>query len=1097
METLALPTGTLTFVLADVEGSVRLWESQRRDMAAATARLDELVSELVAAHHGVRPVEQGEGDSFVAVFRVAGHAVGFIVELQRAVRTAAWATALPLRVRAAVHTGVADLRGRDNYMGSTVNRCARIRALAHGGQVLLSGATKELVADDIDDKVTLEDLGLHPLRDFDRPEHVYQLAHPALPERFPPLREPTHPSRLPSVLTTFVARSDEMAAIGHLLERSRLVTLTGAGGSGKTRLALESARLQGHRFPDGVAWADAAPISDGSLVTSCVAGALDVREVAGEPLLDTVVRVLHTRDVLIVLDNCEHVIDEAAQVAQRLLDQCHGVRILATSREPIGLPGESAMRVPSLDAAAAVQLFVDRARAVRPDFDPTPGNEPAVREVCRRLDGIPLAIELAASRIRVLSPRQIADGLADRFRLLTGGARTALPRQRTLEASVDWSYRLLSDPERLLLARLSVFAGGFSIKAAQRVCTDDTLAESAILDLLTALVDKSLVQADDRGPENRYRMLETIRHFARHRLADGDDAALVRDRHLACFLDLAEEVGPRIEQGDELVWLDRLDADIDNLRAALDWAEQSGASGLLVRIAAATWLFWEVRCRLEEGCGWLRRAVAAAPEPSPARATALYGLGDMSLFIPDIEQVTASGHEVVAMGEELGDPAVIARGTTLLGWAACYGAYRDPEWAVDALGALLEEVPEDKEPWLHCDASIARGVACVSAGDLKSAAVTFDRALASATRCGSVGSLQRAAVFRGWCHALATEVDEAEPLLLRAIDLADELDDTFFRALAVAWAAYVRFVRGDLDGASAAADEARASGDRYRNMYAAVLADQVHALVRARRGDLDGAREAVEQAQSMAADIGFPWISAWFEGLAALVEAASGAIGSARGRLHAAANLGGGAYTRGVLTLFRVWVERLDADDAAAESAASDALAALAESGVRGLAATALDELGIGAARREQFERAARLFGAADAERARLAMAPLLWPWVPARDDEVAATRAALGDGVFAVESDAGAAMSLDEAVRFALRGRGGRRRPTSGWESLTPTELDVVRLVSEGLTNPAIAGKLFVTRGTVKVHLSHVFTKLGIASRSELAAEAARREGA
>ena len=1085
----ALPTGTVTFVLADVEGSVRLWESRRADMAVATARLDELVSELVDAHGGARPVEQGEGDSFVAAFPVAHDAVAFVLAVQRAVGQAEWATVLPLRLRASVHTGVAELRSGDNYMGPSMNRSARIRALAHGGQVLLSGAAAGLVADNLADGVSLVDLGVHPLRDFDRPEHVFQLAHPDLPERFPPLRAQGQLGRLPNALTTFVARAEEMAAVRHLLDRARLVTLTGAGGSGKTRLALESARSLVGRFADGVAWADAAPIGDGGLVASCVADAVDVREVAGEPVLDTLARELRHREALVVIDNCEHVLDDAAGVIERLLRDCPGVRVLATSREPIGLSGESAMRVPSLAEDAAVELFVDRAVVARPGFSLSPESEAAVRDVCRRLDGIPLAIELAASRVRMLSPRQIADGLADRFRLLTGGARTALPRQRTLEASVDWSYRLLSPAERHLLARLSVLAGGFDMPAASAVCGDEG-QNGHVLDVLTALVDKSLVQADDgAGGEVRYLMLETIRHFARQRLADSADAAAVRDRHLAYFLRLAEDIGPRLERGDETVWLDRLDLDLDNLRAAFDWAEQSGDVERFLRLAAATWLYWEVRCRFEEGCARLRRAVASTSEPTPTRAMALYGLGDMSLFVPDIGQVVASGEEVVAIGRELGDAVVLARGNTLLGWAASYGAYEEPAWAVEALGEMLEQLSIDEEPWLYLDASIARGYAAGTAGDLIGAGAMFDDAILSAGRFSSIGSLQRALFFRGWCHTLANEAADAIPLLGRAVELADDIDDTFFRALSTAVLSYAVFLQGDLPGAAGLAAEARAFGERSRNPYPLVLADTVDAFVALCSGAPAEARAALERAAPVADEIGLGWICAWTEGLAGLLDLDAGRLASG------ASSIGGGPYARGVLGLFRVWVERALGDAGAAEAAASAALAELVESGVRGYAASALDELGIGAVRREQHERAARLFAAADAERSRLGLARLDWATVPSRDADVEEARSALGDSMFDTEWSAGAALSLDAAVRLALRGKGGRRRPTSGWESLTPTELDVVRLVSEGLSNPAIAEKLFISRGTVKVHLSHVFTKLGIASRAELAAAAARRD--
>lgn len=1087
-----LPGGTVTFVLADVEGSVRLWESQPNAMAAAVARFDVLVSELVGLHGGVRPQEQGEGDSFVAAFPVARDAVAFIVGVQRTLHDERWATELPLRVRAAVHTGTAQLRDDDNYMGPAVNRCARIRGLAHGGQILLSGATATVVADELDAGVTAVDLGLHQLRDFQRTERVFQLVHPDLPDRFPPLRDDGDAPRLPAVLTTFVARQSEIEAVADLLHRDRLVTLTGAGGSGKTRLALECARRQLEHFPGGVRWADAAPVADGALLTACVAGALGVREVPSQPLVDTVVREVGDLHALLVIDNCEHVIDDAARLVDRLLSDCPQLHVVATSREPLGVHGEAVMRVPSLEERDAVHLFVDRAQASSSGFMLTPECEDAVTEICRRLDGIPLAIELAAARVRVLTPEQIAEGLADRFRLLTGGSRTALPRQRTLEASVDWSYRLLSQSERTLLDRLSVFAGGFTLTAARSVCADATVPEASVLDLLTTLVDKSLVLPDPYGAsaEARYRMLETIRHFARQRLADDPDAGTTRDRHLEYFLALAEEAGPRIERGDEVRWLDDLEADVDNLRAALDWAEQRGAPESLLRLTASLWLFWEVRCRFEEATAWLHTALAASPAQTTTRAAALHGLGDISLFTLDIETVVAAGEEVVAIGEHLAESSVVARGLTVLGWGACFGGYRDTAWARDELSRVVGELALTDDPWLLCDATMALGLACADQGDLVAAAKAFEGAVQAGSGSSGVGSLQRAVYFRGWLHAMTGEVGMAQSRLGQAIELADPLDDTFFRALSLSALAQVALRRGDVTGAEAAASEAVAMGERYSNPFALVLGGGVLARTLVVVGDDDRAWSLLETIRPVAAQTAFSSLTTLAEGTAALVLARRGDAPGARAVLEdIAGQVAGRPWAQGIVALYRGTVERLLGDEAAAETAFTEAVGALDEGGARADTVAALEGLAGSAVRREQHERAARLFGAADAERTRLGVAPLEWAGVQ-RDAE----RASLLEETFAAEVDAGAAMSLDQAVRFALRGRGGRRRPASGWESLTPTELDVAKLVSEGLTNPAIGAKLLISRGTVKVHLTHIFTKLGMASRAELAAEAAVR---
>ncbi len=977
-----LPGGTLTFVLADVEGSVRLWESQPDAMAGAVARFDVLVSELVGLHGGVRPQEQGEGDSFVAAFPVARDAVAFIVGVQRTLHGEQWATALPLRVRVALHTGTAQLRDDNNYMGPAVNRCARIRALGHGGQILLSGATSALVADDLEAGLTAVDLGLHHLRDFQRAERVFQLVHPEFPDRFPPLRDDVAESRLPAVLTTFVARQGEMEAVAAHVRRDRLVTLTGAGGSGKTRLALECARQQLEHFRGGVAWADAAPIADGALLTSCVAGAFGVREIPSEPLIETVVREVGDRHALLVIDNCEHVIDDAAQLVDRILAGCPRLHIVATSREPLGVLGEAAMRVPSLDERDAMHLFVDRAQAVWSGFVLTPDCEEAVTEVCRRLDGIPLAIELAAARVRVLTPQQIAAGLADRFRLLTGGSRTALPRQRTLEASVDWSYRLLSQSERALLGRLSVFAGGFTLTAARSVCADDAVPDASVLDLLTMLVDKSLVLPDPYGAsvEARYRMLETIRHFARQRLADDPDAEATRGRHLEFFLARAEEAGPRLERGDQVRWLDDLEADVDNLRAALDWAEQRGESALLLRLAAALWLYWLVRCRFEEGTAWLHTALAAAPAHTHTRAAALHGLGQISLFTLDIETAVAAGQEVVAIGEHLTDASVVARGWTVLGWAACFGGYRDTAWARHALTEVVSGLVLADDPWLRCDATMALGLACMDRGDLIAAATAFEAAVEAAESSSGLDSLQRAVWFRGWLHALTGEVDQADSQFRRAIELADRLDDTFMRALSLAALAHAELRRGDVSGAQVAAAEAVAMGERYGNPFALALGGAVLARTLVTVGDDDRAWSLLEAVRPIVAQLSLSWLTAVAEGTAALVVAQRGDAGGARAILDdIAGQVAGRPYAQGLVALYRGTVERLLGDEARAETAFTEAVGTLAEAGARADTVAALEGLAGCAARREQHERAAHLSAAAAAERTRLGVVSVEW----------------------------------------------------------------------------------------------------------------------
>ena len=448
-----LPTGTVTLLLADVEGSTRLWETQAEVMTAAIARLNQVVSDVVAAHDGVRPVEQGEGDSFVAAFARASDALAAALELQRA-------PLAPIRLRIGVHTGEVQLRDEGNYAGPTINRTARLRDLGHGGQTVLSGVTEALVVDRLPADAWLTDLGTHPLRDLPRPERVVQLCHPDLVNEFPPLRTPkaVAASNLPVQLTSFLGRDAQLTQLRELLAGNRVVTLTGAGGVGETRLAIQVAAAMADEFGDGVWYVDLAPITDPELVPVAVARALGLPDQPGRSTMDTLTRFVADRQMLVVLDNCEHLLDACAELVVVLLGSAPRLTLLATSREAIGVAGEVSWRVPSLSLAdEALALFADRARHARPDFTLTDDNAVAVGEICARLDGVPLAIELAAARVRALSLAEILDSLHDRFRLLTGGSRTAVRRQQTLRASVDWSHALLTEPERVLFRRLAVF----------------------------------------------------------------------------------------------------------------------------------------------------------------------------------------------------------------------------------------------------------------------------------------------------------------------------------------------------------------------------------------------------------------------------------------------------------------------------------------------------------------------------------------------------------------------------------------------------------------------------------------------------------------
>jgi predicted ATPase/class 3 adenylate cyclase len=619
-------TGTQTFLFTDLEGSTRTWEREPEAMHQWLARHDRIVADAITAHGG--QVFKHTGDGLCAVFGSAADAARAALDAQIGLAAAGPSSIGPLRARVALHTGDARERAGDFY-GPTLNRCARLLAVGHGGQVLLSASAAALLhrGASVGEAVTLADLGKHRLRDLQEREHIWQLAAPGLDCEFPPLRSlDAFVHNLPVQRSSFIGREAEAQAVRDLVRRHRLVTVTGIGGCGKTRLALEVAAGEVDRFTDGVFFVDLSTVAEPTLVSSTIAATLRVPATGGTSD-ERLSAFLSDRYVLILLDNCEHLLDACATEADRLLTSCPHVSMLATSRESLALEGEHVWRVPSLRLPAgysaeeigqseAVRLFLDRAAAVRPSFALTADNAAAVVDICRRLDGIPLALELAAARIAHLAPREIAGRLSDRFHLLTGGRR-GIQRQQTLQAVLDWSHELLGEPERILLRRLAVFAGGCTLDAVQGVCGGDGLEPESIIDVLGSLVARSLVEAEDQGDHTRYRLLETMRLYAQDRLVAAAEAERVRNTHAEWYLHRAETPeGPGVQV---LLWFPQGDvqtarADLDNMRQATDWWLTQGRYDLVVRMAASTISAFHNHGRFDEPAEWLERALAREAE---------------------------------------------------------------------------------------------------------------------------------------------------------------------------------------------------------------------------------------------------------------------------------------------------------------------------------------------------------------------------------------------------------------------------------------------------------------------------------------------------
>lgn len=632
-----LPSGTVTFLFTDLEGSTRLWEEQPEAMQAALARHDQLLTEAVESHGG--HIVKRTGDGLHAVFATADAAVAAAVAGQRSLIAEPWGPIGELRVRMGLHTGTAEQRGGD-YYGPAPNRAARLMGVAHSGQVLCSQATADLVRDSLQPSVGVLELGRHRLRDLARPEVVFQVAHPDLPADFPPLRAlDAYPGNLPVQLTSFVGRDHELAAIGEMLERARLVTITGVGGVGKTRLALQVAADVLPRFGHGAWLCELAAAGDPETMVQVVAATLGVSPRAGVSLAASIREYLRSKQVLVVLDNCEHLLGVAARFAESVLRECPEVRILATSREGLAVAGEQLVALASLPvpvesdldvalSSEAVRLFGERAAAARSGFVLDGTNVGAVSEICRRLDGIPLAIELAAARVVGMRPAEIAARLDERFRLLTGGRRTAVERQQTLRATVEWSYSLLQPAEALVFDRLGVFAASFDASAAEAVVAGEGLEDWDVIDAVAGLVTKSML-ADEEGAEGetRYAMLETLRAYARERLEAAGQADAWRRHHAQHYANFAEEVGPGVRGPDQLDAQTAIRAELDNLRSAVTWgldAQDDTDAELAIRIIAA--LLAHATIVVGDGVStWAERAAPRADVSTPGRRFSVLG----------------------------------------------------------------------------------------------------------------------------------------------------------------------------------------------------------------------------------------------------------------------------------------------------------------------------------------------------------------------------------------------------------------------------------------------------------------------------------------
>jgi predicted ATPase/class 3 adenylate cyclase len=759
-----LPEGTLTFLFTDLEGSTKAWESSPGAMRDAMARHDRILAGCLQKHRGIDVRSGRAGDSTVSVFTTAADAAACALAIERAFREERWPPSTELKVRVALHTGEVQLR-EGQYLGQALNRCARLLATGHGGQILVTQATEELVVDELPERAALRDLGFHRLKDLSRAEHVFELVDLDQPQQFPPLRSIRRElSNLPYQVTSFVGREPDLAHLREVLPAMRLLTLTGPAGVGKTRLAIQGGWDVITDYDDGVWLAELSAIGEERLVPQAVADALSLREQPGRRLTETLQHYLVDRRLLLILDNCEHLVAPVAELVAALLKRCPLVNVLATSREPLRVAGETVWRVRPLGRDEGVRLFAERARAREPGFEVSDDNVEVIASTCQHLDGLPLAIELAAPRVAAMTLPELRDRLEKRFLLLTGGDRTASGRLKTLRAAIDWSYELLDDSERQVFRRASIFAERFSLPAAEAVCGGEPAQN--VLEALGGLVDKSMVSLQD----GRYHCLETLREYGRERVEQAGETNAARNDLARYLLALAQDRQP----GQLAIWLDRLEWWHDDIRATLDWALDNDPQ-LGVQLTMSLYLFWQLRSHASEPRLFVERLLDRLPEEFPLRPAVLYLAGAFAYVQGDLTIARGRLGRSLEAARRSGDRLTELQALETSGLVAvAEGDVVQSEAALEEALTLAqhERQPENEAAILH-----QLGLVASRRGDQRRARTLFERSIEIRRSLGRADEASMPLTFLAAVALLEGDLQTARQSIVESLQIGRALRD--------------------------------------------------------------------------------------------------------------------------------------------------------------------------------------------------------------------------------------------------------------------------------------------------------------------------------